>query len=103
MPRSRQHPSGRRYDRDHLEFEPDLPGALLMRRTAVAASVLALCAALAAAGCSSSSSNSSSKKSGGTFTAILSHIDPKAPINPYNATTNSFRGYNAITLGWAKN
>ena len=73
-----------------------------MRRTAVAASVLALCAALTATGCSSSN-NSTSKKSGGTFTAILTHIDPKAPINPYNQTTNSFRGYNAMMLGWSKN
>ncbi len=72
-----------------------------MRRTAVAVSVLALCAALTATGCSSS--KSSSKKSGGTFTAILTHIDPKAPINPYNQTTNSFRGYNAMMLGWSKN
>lgn len=72
-----------------------------MRRTAVAASVLALCAAVTMAGCSSSSNTSS--KGGGTFTAILTHIDPNAPINPYNQKTNSFRGYNAMTLGWAKN
>ncbi len=71
-----------------------------MRRTAVAATVLALCAALTATSCSSSSSSS---KGGGTFTAILTHIDPKAPINPYNQSTNSFRGYNAMMLGWAKN
>lgn len=73
-----------------------------MRRTAVAATALALCAAVTTTGCSSSSSKNTSK-GGGTFTAILTHIDPKAPINPYNATTNSFRGYNAMMLGWSKN
>jgi peptide/nickel transport system substrate-binding protein len=73
-----------------------------MRRTAVAATALALCAAVTTTGCSSNTSKSSSK-GGGTFTAILTHIDPKAPINPYNQTTNSFRGYNAMMLGWSKN
>ncbi|BCJ32764.1 hypothetical protein Athai_02670 [Actinocatenispora thailandica] len=56
-------------------------------------------AVMGTAGCTDSSSSSSAD----VFTAIETEIDANAPINPYNQKTNSFQGYNAMKLGWAKN
>ena len=71
-----------------------------MKRRALAGltAVGTLAALLGTAGCTDSSESSSD-----VFTAIQTNIDANAPINPYNQSTNSFQGYNAMKLGWPKN
>lgn len=63
----------------------------------------ALLASVALVSLAACSGNSGSAK-GGTFTTIDgSHqLAPGAPMNPFNASGNSFPGYNTMQLGFAK-
>lgn len=73
-----------------------------MKKNVLAAVTAAgtLAALAVTAGCTDSSASGS----GSVFTTVAnSTINVNAPINPYNQETNSFSGYNAMQLAWAKN
>ncbi|WP_084958506.1 ABC transporter substrate-binding protein [Thermoactinospora rubra] len=72
------------------------------------AAVVALLGIAAASACSSSGNTNKSASGGGsavytTIDGTKPGIDPNGPANPFAPKGNSFSGYNAMKLAWAKN